>query len=851
MYKNFLLVALRNLFNNKVHSLISIIGLALGVAAAVVIFIVNYSELTWDSEWQDADRIFVLERHGFYSNKVDRSVATSPSLKQAIEESHLDIEAVGRTKRGEASVGSSGTVSATQQGFDEVIVEMDPSIIEILNLTAIKGNLSDFHSDKHAVVITAATAKKYFGSEEPIGKILTIDKRILFGIPESKSQAAGALVKDYKVVAVIADMRPRVSLAENFNILVNYTELPGRQGNSWNSYMGPTYVKLKEGVTLESVHKALIALVDKYIPSDQAVASGKKTSDILTLTLLNIKDVHLYSNTGVDGAMQRIGMLYGLAAIILLLAGINYINLSTAGYSLRQKEVALRKTLGSSKWQIIVQFMLEAAITMATVLFFVLVLLEPIIPWLSSILEIQLKHDYFTDVKLLALLVFVMIFLGLAAGFYPGFYLSQVRPANILKANKSYEMIGSARLRYALVVVQFVISGAMLVCVALIAAQIHRALNYDPGYATKDIVYLSEVGYAEASYAKRSTLKHEISQLPGVKAVAQAAHGMGVTSEMNTSVSVAHLGKTYAEGVAMEAVVIADVDEMKLLDIPLLAGKYFEYSYPIEANADTADEFEENSNGYTTFDKVILNPEAVAALGFTSAAEAIGAQVSFYWSEKDRYTRTVIGVTDEVHLNSRREPLHPAIFWFSENSVRAGTLGIAIAEHADKTQLLDKAKALWKLHLGRVPSESSIESALANRYRNEIIFSNFVYAFAALALAISCLGLYGLASFAAERRTKEIGLRKVHGASVPQLVFLLLWQFTQPVALASIIAWPIALYCMAHWLENFNQRIDLWLWGPIYCVLAGALSVAIAWLTVGGKALMVARAKPGAALREE
>lgn len=851
MYRNFLIVALRNLLKNKVHSLVSIVGLALGVAAAVVIFIINYSELTWDSEWKDADRIFVVERHILRGDKVDRGDATSPSLRRAIEESHMDIELVGRTKREEASIGRSGTVSIAEESFDEVIVEMDPSIIDILNLTAIKGNLNEFKANQQAVVITEEIAKKYFGSDEPIGKTLTIDKRVIYKVPEREKDGDRLQVKDYKVIAVIPDMPQRVSLADNFKVLVHYTELPTNAAFSWNISMGPTYVKLKKGVSVESVHRAFVALVDKYIPSEEAVASGKKTSDLITLTLLNIKDVHLHRNTGVDGAIQRITMLYGLAAIILLLAAINYINLSTARYSLRQKEVALRKTLGSSRWKIIVQFMLESAITMFIVLFIVLILLEPIMPWLSSRLDMTIENNYLFDIKLLGFIVGITILLSLLAGFYPGFYLSRVRPAKILKANKSYEMIGSARLRYGLVVVQFVIAGAMLICVALIATQIHKSLNYDPGYATKNIVYLSEAGFSQASYAKRSMLKNSIAKLPGVKTVAQAYPMWGLSGEMNTTVTIAQEGKTYAEGIAMEAVVLGDVNEMALLSVPLLAGKNFEYNYPLEANRDSADEFAESSDGYTKFDKVILNSEAATALGFKSAAEAIGVQVTFYWSETEKFTRTVIGVTDRVHMNSRRDPPHPAIFWFSENSTRSGNLGIAIADNANKTEIISRAKELWKSQFDRTPSDSTIETILADRYKNEILFSYFVYAFAALAIIISCLGLYGLASFATEKRTKEIGLRKIHGASVYQIVCLLLWQFTQPVVLASIIAWPIALYCMSRWLENFNQRIDLWLLGPVYCVLAGVLAIVIAWLTVGGRALLVARMKPVAALREE
>lgn len=826
MFKNFLIIALRNLVKNKLHSLIAILGLTLGLVAGVIIFIINYSELSWDSWWPDSENIFVVQQTSTHGNNRHISTYSSPLLKNAIAESIHEVAHSGRIMNADISIELIKNNAGQKTSFDDTFYQMDPSMINVFGLTAIKGEFSNFFNNKQAAIITQDAAEKYFGEDDPLGKTLTITGRNV----RPGQERIFNINKDYQVVAVIANI-PRRNSWSKHGIFVNFTDLTDV---GWGGGMVQTYVKLKRAVSLEQVNLSLVQLVDKYVPSSQS--NGKKSSDNMTFTLLNIADLHLRSG-GQQGNLERIWTLYALAAIIVLLASINYINLTTAHHSRRQKEIALRKTLGSTRLQIIAQFMVEAVVAISIALFLTLVLLEPIMPWLAKVLDMEIESNYLADARLLGSVVAITLLIGIVAGSYPGFYLSNIRPAAILKANRSHEARGSIRLRYFLVLVQFVISIAMLISVALMAKQISTVLNYEPGYETKNIVYLMEHSLVSADRGKINTLKHRFNKTAGVKAVARS--GPAMPGAWPLSFTVARVGQAREEARAIDILPIVDADEIDLLHIPIIAGRTFS-PFPSD---------DENSSNLPA--QVILDKQALAYLGFKSADEAIGKQLDVYFSEEEKQMATIVAVTADVHAGNRNKPSHPVIFWFPPAKPVMDSIGIRFDGDLDRRVLLESLKEIWESELGHLPSEIFMQDVIKRQYANQIMMSNFVYAFSALAMLISCLGLYGLASFTAEKRTREIGLRKVHGASVRNIVGLLLWQFTKPVVLASIIAWPVSLYLMSRWLENFNQRIDFWLWGPLYCLMAGVVAIVIAWLTVAGHALLVARAKPAKALREE
>jgi putative ABC transport system permease protein len=829
MFKNYLIIAMRNLIKNNTNSLISITGLAIGLAASVAILIISYSELTWDNTWRDAERIFEIEQVFTGRQQPRKANVISSAERKQLEEDIPEIEYAGRMMFFDAVIKRNTSSVKDQMVLKEKLSQIDADIINIFNLKAIKGSLEEFYTNRQVVIISERMAEKYFGSENPIGKIIDIKKQLPPLPPGLEGEKKEILNTDYKVIGVIANTEKRTSLQESMDFLIRDDErISGPIGTRMFSN-GTTYVKLKIGANLTTANKSLVSFVDRHMVDKGN--SNKTPSELYQLKMINIKNIHLHG-FGAEKRMQQNNILYTLASIILLLACINYVNLTTAGYSSRQKEIALRKTLGASRAQIVAQFLVESTISALIALFLTFIIIEPIMPWLGNTLQMTIELNYFSDIKLLGFIIGITLFVGLISGIYPGLYLSQVKPAIILKANKSHETLGSIRLRYLLVLVQFFIAGVLLSSMGVITAQLHALLNYSPGYATKNIVFITDDSLI-TSTGKINTLKRKILSIPGVLAVSKTMPN--IPGSRNEIFSVSSGDQKPEDAIPVSTQFVFDVDEINLFNIPLIVGEPLPLPI-IDGNRP----------------KVIINQQALIPFGFTSADEALGKQLEIQmWGEIT--SATIIGITSELHMGDQNKPSGPVIIMRPPTGLFLDwqTVGVRFQDNIDRNKLVTKIKEICNSELGSVPHEEYIEDITQRQYANQIMISHFIYIFTALAIFISCLGLYGLAAFTAKKRTKEIGLRKIHGASVNGIMRLLVWQFTVPVLLANIFAWPIALYLMNYWLENFYRRLDLWAWGPLYCLLAGALSILIAWLTIGGHSLKVARAKPVNALREE
>jgi putative ABC transport system permease protein len=834
MLNNYLKIALRNLLKNKVDSFVSIFGLALGLAATTVILIVNYSELTWDKSWVEGDRIFELQQV-FTSRSTPTKLDTVSTLRQMkmIEERFKDIEYVGNiaTADGEIKIK---TEQQQQDSFRKNITYITPNILDIFSLTAIKGDTKEFYANKQSVILSANIAAKLFAETDPIGKTVEIKSNSY--VPTENNIP---LNTTYKVIAIISNTQKRTSLRSPMDIIVS-SSYPIQHDDANSFYMkefSATYVKLKVGANVQHINSQLPTYLDKDVPS-MGGSESKKNSAAFSFTLVNIKDIHLKGFNS-ETQVQRMAILYSLAGIIFVLAAINYINLATARFSRRQREIALRKTMGAEQRSILSQFLVESLLSAFCALMITLIILEPLLPWLNTTLNINIETQYLADLRLLALILGVAFSMGLITGFYPGLILSRIRPAVVLKSNKSHETSKSIKFRKLLVIFQFILSSAMLVSVGIIATQLYAALNANLGYDTQNIVYLIDEKFVankdSLNINRINSLKQKIQAIPGVLAATKTMPMLpGAMGELKTTYSSKQKPE---EAAPIPLTFVEDADELELFNISLIAGKNFAPKI-------------EDGNKPT----VIINEQALKTFSFSSAEEAIGKTLNINLFSSETTLATIVGVTSKLQLGDINKPSGPLILMrFPEGwSFEAGTLGVRFGENVNKRVLITQIKDICKSFNGTtLQGEVWLQSLVEEQYKSQILIAKFVYTFAALAMLISCLGLYGLASFAAEKRTKEIGLRKVHGASISDIVRLLLWQFTKPIALANLIAWPIALYVMNRWLENFNQRIDLWVWGPIYCLLAGVLAIAIAWLTVGGQAYLVARAKPVAALREE
>lgn len=840
MFKNYLMSTLRHLVKHKMHSALTILGLAVGFAASAIIIIINYTEMNYDHHWADSDRIYQLESTTNFNNENSKSTFVYSELYDIIKNNIPEAELISRKQDLETKIKHVSTGSQSQEEYEETVSMVDREFFKIFNHKITQGSLNDFYSDESSIVISEDLAEKLFGSQNPIGKLVNIETTNFdtHGIMASGNNTKTATYKDYKVTAVIGE-RSHKSTIDHQNIFVRlqnnkHVEIQkdGDHTTTFN-YSYQIYLKTKSGADITTIERSFPDVQNKF--TTLSINNGKKPSEIYRINFLNIKDAHL-KGAQVTGQIEKIWMLFGLAVVILAMACINYINLALAAYSRRQKEIALRKTLGALKHNIIQQFLSESLLIASLALLTSFILIELCMPWLKGTVNLDIERSTIYTPQIIGYLFLMAFLIGLICGAYPSFYLSQFNPAATLKSNKSIESSRSIKFRQVLVISQFVISGIMLTCVSIIATQMHKVQAYDPGYQTKNIIFAAHSSLGTANRGSIQSIKYRISKIPGVQTVALAMPS--IPGKNGTAMQVSRQGDSSNKIIMLQQVMLAGPDDLQVFNIKLLAGKYF--SAPIHTEESPAN----------MQDKIYINQQALAPLGFKTANDAINQKIDVVYSSSYKMPMTIVGVTPAVHIDSFNAPDRPGFFW----PLSSTGMPVAFAvryESGDRNAIEEKIKTIWKESLGYMPHTWFIEGAIADEYKNENLIARFVYIFTSIAIFISCLGLYGLATHAASKRKKEISLRKVNGASVFNIVTLLLWQFSKPVLFANIIIWPIALYATSLWLEQFVNRIDIWQWGPVFCLSSAALAILIAWLTVGGQAFLVAREKPINALREE
>jgi putative ABC transport system permease protein len=531
--------------------------------------------------------------------------------------------------------------------------------------------------------------------------------------------------------------------------------------------------------------------------------------------------------------------------LILAIAVCNFVNLATAGASRRAREVALRKVLGARRLQLILQFLGESLLIVTAAMIVALAMVELCLPWFAHWLNADLRLDYLGANGVLPPVLGLVALVGIAGGLYPAFYLSRFQPAAVLKANHSSpETPGSGRLRTVLVVAQFAISIALIVCTIIVYAQTNFARSSDPGYRREGLIVVSNLNRA-AIVPLTETLIREAARLPGV----EGAAGTSIVPASDETVATRVRVPGRADPVRLGEYAVHP-DFFATMGIRLLAGRGLSRRYakdnaytPYEPEA-VADQARRDlvARGIN----IVVNKKAAAEMGFGIPSAAVGRQIGIDMGEDfGLMPGTIVGVAEDSRFRSAREPIEPMIFY--DRGIYSGM--VVRYDSATPQAVLKSLERLWKRLAPDVPFEGEFADAkVAELYRTDAARGEAFAGFALLAVAIACLGLFGLAAFAAERRTKEIGIRKVFGARVPDIVRLLAWQFSKPVMVANLIAWPVAWWAMRDWLNGFDARVPL---GPGPFVLAGGLALAIALGTIAGHAMKVARLNPIHALRYE
>jgi putative ABC transport system permease protein len=651
--------------------------------------------------------------------------------------------------------------------------------------------------------------------------------------------------RNLHVVGVFKDLPDNTHLKIDFLARLNESDFEKAPWvlQQWTSANTMTYVKLRQSANVAEIAAGLKPFVERNAPAVSFNGRDFKVSDFMKLSLLSLKDVHLrskgFGQMKPPGDLRTVATFSAVALMILVIACINFTNLATARASQRAREVALRKVLGAKRPQLVVQFLSESVLTALIGFAIAVVLVELALPAYNAILGTHLGLEVSGFAGMLVGLFVLLCVVGIVAGLYPALYLSGFLPSRILKANKSAAAEGSGRLRTALVIVQFAISIGLLVCTAVVYGQTVYAKTLDMGYDRNGLMIVRPSSNSPGGDFL-TTLKQEVSKVRGVVATTLSDD---VPMDMNENNNIVEVpGKPTPEPIVIGEKSV-DYDFFATYKVPLLAGRYLDEQHGGDALPEQREEREAKGAN------IVVNQKALKRLGLGTPQEAIGQQLfasSGDINKPGRMTLTIVGVVADFTFRSVHEELEPMMFERLARGLRTMTVryeGVAPAA------VHDAIGRVWhELAPGSPYRAEFLDQLIEQQYTAETAQSEMFAAFAALAIVIACLGLYGSAAFTAERRIKEIGIRKVLGAKVAQVVQLLVWDFSKPVLLANLIAWPAAWLLMRDWLNGFQYRIAL---NPVVFAAAGLTALFVAWATVAAHAARAAQSNPIHALRYE
>ena len=830
MWRNYLTVAWRSLARNRTFAFINIFGLGLGLAACLLLLVYVRYETSYDSWIPDARRLYQVQ-----TLSLDPDDSESPLLQYSqgiLAESWArefpEIEAIARLDEVNPVFLSEGAEPAFAPMF-----LTEANFLQIIRLPMIRGNPETALASPDALVLSRSEAENRFGGIDIIGRTVTALRR-----------GEETLLR---VSGVFEDLPRNTHLP--FKVLGRLGEVD-REECGWGCLNSFVYLRLRPGADPRAIERRLPEWERRSIPPIDVGGQQRREGDRYDWRLVPVGDVHLSGATGpLDRPVNDRTTVLTFTVIALLILGmatINFVNLSTARASQRAREVALRKVLGAGRGQLIVQFLVESALVTAVSVILAVVMVNLALPYLAAFLDSDLQADWFGWSGLAVPLFALWTVVAVAGGIYPAFYLSRYRPGEVLKANKSSaEPLGTGRLRMALVVLQFAVSIALIVCTIVVYSQTRFAQGTDLGFRRDRLIQVANLNRA-AMIPQTETLMREVARIEGVEAVAGSNLRVATDTEITTSVAVP--GRSEPEVISFYSV---SPEFFDAIGLRLVAGRTLSRRYAQDDASVPLDPEEAALAAQRAMiargANIVVNQAAARRLGFRDPQAAIGRQlrVPMFGPDAGLMPVTIVGVVADARFRTIRDPLEPQMFF----DRRIYNNLIVRYSGADPERVRQRIGEIWRRLAPEVPFDAHYaDQQLAAVYAADRARGQTFAGFAMLAVAIACLGLFGLAAFTAERRTKEIGIRKVFGARSRDIVKLLAWQFAKPVILANLIAWPLAWWVMRDWLNGFDVRIAL---GPGPFLLAGLIALVIALGTIVGHALRVSRTQPIHALRYE
>lgn len=799
MFNNYLKVTIRNIFKNKIYSFINIAGLAIGLAGFILITILIKNELSFDSFHKNGDRIYRVVEIQNQDNigKLKVAVTMGP-LATAMKDYFSGVENSARMVPAPPMFCKIG-----DKGFYEKDISFaDPSIFDIFTIPFIEGNPKTALLSPFSIVLTKSAAHKYFGNDDPLGKALTISS--IFG------------KNDYKITGVIKDYPKNSNMY--FTMLASYNTMEHYVSwlNTWDNNTLATFVLLKRGISPQQIDNQFTKFIHHYIPPDPQ--TGEQSD--LQMYLQQLKDIHLYSSDIVyqtysknQGSISTVYIFSAIALFILLIACINFMNLATARSAKRMKEIGMRKVLGSGRKSLVYQFIGEAILISFLAFLLSILLVELLLPYFKDIFDGKVIISFQDNFTFILELIGITIIVGIISGSYPAIFLSKFQPAESLKGNLSSNFKG-AFLRKFLVISQFAIAITLFICTGIVANQMSFIKNKDLGFNKEHVIYMPI--RSKATREKINLLKTELLKNSNIVKVAASSGLFGASGSEGTETVVG----TNNQLKMMMRRSFVDYDYLKTMQMKIVKGRNFSLSHPSDSTS-----------------SVIINEAAVRKFGWDNP---IGKQF------EGTPIKTVIGVVKDFNffsLHSKIGPLvmsiNPDQFYFLLVRVKPENISATV----------NFVKNTWNSVVpGRPFDYSFLDQTFNELYKNDERTGEMFGFFASLAIFIACLGLFGLAAYTGEQRIKEIGVRKVLGASVSSIVFLISKDFIKLVIISGIIAVPVSYFAMNYWLQDFAYRVNI---GPGIFILATSLAFLIAFITISSQALKAATSNPVNAIKYE
>ena len=791
MIKNYFKIAWRNLWKNRRFSFINVMGLALGMASAIVIFTLVKYHLSFDNFHPDSERVYrmVTEKH---RDVVAYDAGVPNGLGKAFRTDYTFGEKVARVCTFDNQLLTIKDEQNPRKFKEKAGVTFaETEFFDIFNYPLIEGDKNSALTEPNTAILTKKIAQKYFGNDNAVGKIINLDNKV-----------------DVTITGILQDLPENTD--RKTEIFISYPTIKSYdssyEDDAWGgiAYM-QCFVKLRPQVSVADVEQVLPAYVQKFRPKSKNVHHYK---------LQPLAEMHF--DARYSGVMEKktLWVLSLIGLFLIITACVNFINLATAQALNRSKEIGVRKVLGSLKGQLFWQFMSETALVTLVAAGLGVVLAKIIFPFVGQLFDVPIALNLLSDWRLMVFMAFLIVTVSFIAGAYPGLVLAGFSPILALKGKMSQQNVGGFNTRRSLIVTQFAISQALIIGMIVIANQMRFAKEADLGF-DKNAIVMIPVGSQDA---KREMLKQQLQQIQGVESVSSCM--VPPSSDDNSGTEMRFGNNTETENFRFINKA-GDADYLNTFGLKLVAGRNL-------LPSDSVREY-------------VVNETLAKKLNLKSPEELIGKMIMVY-----RVKAPIVGVVKDFHDESLREDIHP--LFISNQPEDLVNYAVKINLQNTKTTLSALEKTWSAMYPERMFEYQFLDEQIAQFYKAEETLFTLIQAFSLIAIFISCLGLFGLMRFMAMQRTKEIGIRKVLGSSVGQIIWIFGKEFSKLIVIAFLIATPIAWFMMNHWLQDFKFRINI---GASIFLLTIATTFGITLLTVGYQAVKAALMNPVKALRTE